>query len=181
MEEDYLKKYQHAPAHLFITDYYYFITAGTYNKERYFDSDNKKEILFETICRILKMNNSDLLGWVILANHYHIITKLNDAFLLPEIIRKIHSLSAVLLNRLCSRPGRKIWYQYWDECIRNEKDFYSKLNYIHWNPVKHSYVDEPEAYQFSSYKHYLKLQGPAWLNNISKYFSLEEVKKDGEY
>ena len=181
MKEDHFKKYRHAPAHLFLTDYHYFITAGTYGKRLYFDSDNKKEMLFNTICEVLKENCSELHGWTILSNHYHILSKLKDAFLLPQIVRKIHSISAVLVNKLAKKPGRKIWYQYWDECIREEKDFYAKLNYIHWNPVKHGYVDDPESYKFSSYNHYLKTEGINWLHDILKHFPLSEVRKDDDF
>jgi putative transposase len=137
MQEEHLKKYRHAPAHLFLSDYCYFVTAGTYERKPYFDVDAKKELLFDTICEMLGEDLSGLHAWVILSNHYHVLVTLKDAFRLPEIIRKIHSKSAVLLNKLSQRPGRKVWYQYWDECIRDEKDFYAKLNYIHWNPVKH--------------------------------------------
>lgn len=178
MKEDHFKKYQHAPAHLFLTDYHYFITAGTYGRKPYFDSDAQKELLFNTICETVKENYGELQGWVILANHYHILTKLKDAFLLPQIIRKIHSISAVLVNKSSKQLGRKIWYQYWDECIRDERDFYAKLNYIHLNPVKHGYVDDPEAYKFSSYNQYLRIEGVNWLADILKHFPPKKVEKD---
>ncbi len=170
MRENYLKKYRHAPAHLFLADYHYFITAGTYGKRPYFDSDDKKEILFNTIRETLRENHGELQGWVILANHYHILAKLEDAFLLPQIIRKIHSISAILVNTSSKQPGRKIWYQYWDECIRDERDFYTKLNYIHLNPIKHGYVNEPESYKFSSYNFYFTMEGKDWLNYTLRQF-----------
>jgi putative transposase len=181
MGNEYLKKYLHAPAHLFLTDYHYFITAGTYGKRPYFDTDDRKELLFNTICESLKEYSSELNGWVILSNHYHIVVKLKDAFRLPELIRKIHSKSAVLLNKISDQQGRKIWYQYWDECIRDEKDFYAKLNYIHFNPVKHGYVDSPESYKFSSYNIYLEIEGENWLNYISKCFPASKVEKGDDF
>ena len=181
MEKEYFKKYRHAPAHLFLTDYPYFITAGTYGRKSYFDSNEKKELLFNTICEILKKDLSELHGWVILSNHYHILIKLKDAFHLPQIIRKIHSKSAILMNKLSKQPGRKIWYEYWDECIRDERDFYAKLNYIHFNPVKHGYVDDQESYKFSSYNHYLKMEGRDWLEDILKHFPPKEVEEEDDF
>jgi len=138
-------------------------------------------LLFNTICEILKENSSELHGWVILSNHYHILTKLRDAFLLPEIIKKIHGKSAVLLNKFSKQLGRKIWYAYWDECIRDEKDFYAKLNYIHFNPVKHGYVDAPEFYKCSSYNFYLGIEGKGWLENILKHFPPVKVEKSDDF
>jgi putative transposase len=181
MKEEHLKKYRHAPTHLFLTDYHYFITAGTYRRKPYFDSDAQKELLFNTISETLKDNCGELQGWVILANHYHILTKLKDAFLLPQTIRKIHSISAVLVNKSSKQPGRKIWYQYWDECIRDERDFYAKLNYIHLNPIKHGYVNDPESYEFSSYNFYFKTEGKDWLDDILKQFPPGKAEKEDDF
>ncbi len=181
MKEDYLKKYKHAPTHLFLTDYHYFITAGTYGEKPYFHSDAQKELLLNTICETLRENHGELQGWVILANHYHIVAKLKDAFLLPQTIRKIHSISAVLVNKSSKQPGRKIWYQYWDECIRDERDFYVKLNYIHLNPIKHGYVSEPESYKFSSYNFHFKMEGRDWLNDVLKQFPPEKAGANDDF
>jgi len=181
MKEDNLKNYKHAPTHLFLSDFYYFITAGTYSKKRYFEDDGKKNFLYETIYDVFNAYDSALHGWVILGNHYHIIGKFKDAFFLPEVIKKIHSRSAVWLNKSSKKAGRKIWYQYWDECIRDERDYYAKINYIHWNPVRHGYVDAPELYKFSSYNSYLNLRGEEWLNGILKCFPVEEVKNNDDY
>ena len=57
----------------------------------------------------------------------------------------------------------KRWYQYWDECIEDEKGFWMRVNYIHQNPVKHDYVKKMEDYEFSSYKQYLLKYGKDWM------------------
>jgi putative transposase len=181
MQKEHLKKYRHAPAHLFLTDYYYFVTAGTYGKRPYFETDAKKELLFDTIHGMLEEDVSELHGWVILSNHYHVLVRLKDAFRLPQLIRKIPSKSAVLVNKLSRQPGRKIWYQYWDECIRDEKDFYAKLNYIHWNPVKHGCVDSPESYKFSSYGSHLGIQGKNWLQDVFRRFPPANAEKGDDF
>jgi len=81
---------------------------------------------------------------------------------LARFVNMLHSKSTVFLNKLDSTPGREIWYQYWDRCIRNEKDFWKHFNYIHNNPIKHRYVKnlgDFSNYQFSSFNHYLRKQG----------------------
>jgi putative transposase len=180
MKEDHFKKYLHAPAHLFLTDYHYFITAGTYERKLYLDNDDKKQLLFDIICETFKKDIGKLWAWVILSNHYHILVQLKDAFRLPRIVRRIHSKCAVLLNRIDHQPGRQVWYQYWDECIRDEREFYAKLNYIHFNPVKHGYVYDPKSYRFSSYSFWLRTEGEGWLEDLLRQFPPRETeKRDG--
>jgi REP element-mobilizing transposase RayT len=51
---------------------------------------------------------------------------------------------------------RKFWMKRFDdEVIRNEKMFWTKLNYIHRNPVEAGLVDKPEKYKYSSAGNYI--------------------------
>jgi len=181
MKEQYFKKPLHTPAHLFLSDYYYFITAGCYQKKPYADCDIKKEFLYKTICEELNRYFSELHGWVVLDNHYHILIKLKDAFLLPKLIQAIHSKSAISINKMDKQPGRKVWYDYWDECIRDQEDFYTKLNYIHLNPVKHGYVDDPSKYKFSSYHFYFKEKGEDRLKVLMRNHPIEKLKEGDDF
>lgn len=84
-------------------------------------------------------------------------------YILTEFIRKIHKDTSRLINRLDNSPGRKVWYQYWDYNIRNDKDFWTHFNYILKNPYKHKLVDNLEAgfnYKYSS--------NPQWFVKYSK-------------
>jgi len=181
MEKEYLKKYKHAPTHLFIDIYPYFITSGTYLKKHNFASTQMKRILLDIIQEILYKNSDELLAWVILSNHYHLMINFKDPFLLPEIIKKFHSKSAVILQKIEKQQNKKVWYNYWDRCIRDERDCYSKLNYIHFNPVKHGYVENPLDYDFSSYKYYLDKLGSAKLVKIITDFPWEQMNEKDDY
>jgi putative transposase len=46
---------------------------------------------------------------------------------------------------------RGIWQRrYWEHLIRDEHDYERHVDYIHYNPVKHGYVDHASDWQFSS-------------------------------
>ena len=86
---------------------------------------------------------------------------LDGKYTLVEFIRKLHKDSARSYNKQDNTPGRKVWYQYWDYCIRNKADFWKHFNYIVKNPFKHGLVDslsEAYTYPFSS--------NPVWLNRF---------------
>jgi putative transposase len=41
------------------------------------------------------------------------------------------------------RDERGLWQRrFWDHLIRDERDFQRHLDYIHWNPVKHGWVQQ---------------------------------------
>jgi REP element-mobilizing transposase RayT len=51
---------------------------------------------------------------------------------------------------------RKFWMKRFDdEVIRNEKMYWTKLLYIHNNPVKAGLVTKPEDYKYSSARNYI--------------------------
>ena len=51
-----------------------------------------------------------------------------------------------------SRGERGIWQRrYWEHTIRNDRDYATHMDYIHFNPVKHGLVTEVAAWPFSSF------------------------------
>lgn len=52
-----------------------------------------------------------------------------------------------------------VWWNYWDYCPRNEKDYMIRLNYLYHNPIKHGYVASLHDYLFSSFHQELKIKG----------------------
>jgi hypothetical protein len=50
--------------------------------------------------------------------------------------------------------------------ILSEKMFQAKLEYIHNNPVKRGYVDQPDHWRYSSARSYLGLEALLSLNGL---------------
>ncbi|MCJ7508044.1 MAG: transposase, partial [candidate division Zixibacteria bacterium] len=105
-------------------------------------------------------------AWVILSNHYHLLFRLREKQNLGKFIGFINGGSSFELNSSENKKGRQIWWNYWDNCMRNERTFYKRFNYIHRNPLKHAYVKKCEDYEFSSYNYYLKKIGEDYMNSI---------------
>ncbi|RLG81399.1 MAG: hypothetical protein DRO40_09720 [Thermoprotei archaeon] len=177
------KRNIHRPPHIYQDNTFYFITARTIKKNRFFNTIKKKEILFRILGDVLKKYGWQLYTWVILDNHYHLISKIKEGEDLKFFIKDFHSLSAKDLNRLENKQGRKIWYQYWDYRIRNEKDFYLHFNYIHHNPVKHDYVkiqDEVLNYPFCSYKQWVDKKGGEWMSDCFRRYPIIDFTVGGD-
>ena len=115
---------EYHPPHIYWDDSIYFISVKTIQGERYFNIENKKDLLFKVLKIATSKFNIQLFAWAILDNHYHLLFNLSNGKDLGRFIKNINENSARILNEQDNRQGRKIWYQYMDYCIRNEKDFY---------------------------------------------------------
>jgi REP element-mobilizing transposase RayT len=78
----------------------------------------------------------DLLAFVVMDDHVHVIIVPLEEFSLQVIVHAWKSFTANRLQRIFERHGR-IWQdEYLDRIIRNEADLLEKVNYILGNPVK---------------------------------------------
>jgi len=198
----------HHPPHLYFKNQTYFLTGRTYQKNCYFNTDERKEILKSILAKSIKRFDIKIYAWVILNNHYHLLfdikrkfpssqfanpkenklrnNEISEANFAPkyqlvEFIRKIHKDSSRIINKLDSTPARKIWYQYWDHCIRDEEDFYKHFNYVHNNPIKHKKVkniDKLYLYKYSSFNNWLKKKGSKWINYCFNDYPILDYSKD---
>ncbi len=51
------------------------------------------------------------------------------------------------------RGERGIWQRrYWEHTIRDERDLTAHMDYIHFNPVKHGFVEHPVEWPHSSFR-----------------------------
>lgn len=182
MNDEILKKYKHNPAHLFLDNTYYMITGGTYKKIPYFKNDEDKKLLLKIINEFCEKFHWSLKDWVILDNHYHLMLKSFVGKDLPNIFGRIHRKSSNLLKSK-SKITSRIWWNYWDTCIRDEKDFFRRINYIYYNPVKHGYVTNLVDYKWSSFHDFLKRFGEDEVKKQFKMYSFEdlEIKDDFAY
>ena len=155
----------HNPLHLRLDNQIYWISASTWERKKIF-SNSRKPIWVEVLKNLSKDPNRKLIAWVLLSNHYHLLIYLETEPGPSQFIKILHGTSSFLLNKEDRIRDRKVWYQYWDKCIRNEKDLYTRFNYIHNNPVKHSYVKSMDDYEYSSYNYYLNEFGSDWMQDV---------------
>lgn len=169
----------HRPPHIYLDDTYYFITASTFHKKLYFNTNQKKKLILSALKNAINNYQCKLYAWVILSNHFHLLLKMEVGKLLSKFTASIEGKSAVDLNKLENLKGKKRWYQYWDHGIRDEADFWKHFNYIHHNCIKHKYTKQMENYLFSSYKTYLEKYGIEWLNSCFEFYPIADFTPAG--
>lgn len=171
------------PPHLYIGDKIYFVSIRTIEGKKLFDIPKKKQILMNCINAGIRKYNLKLYAFVVLDNHYHLLFLLTQKLLLPQLLNYINGRSSFEINKIDNSKGRKVWYQYWDRCVRSEKDFWLRFNYIHNNLVKHGYVKTMEKvkdYKFSSYNLWLKKKGQEWLDSCFENYPIKDFTVEGD-
>ena len=168
-----LKTYKHAPAHLLLDDTLYMITAAVYKKKPLLMKNEAKKSLLNAMKYWSKKLNWELIDWVILDNHYHLLAKSNIGKELPKFIQQIHRESAKEINQLIGYKAEPFWYNYWDTCVQDRKDYFTRMNYILYNPVKHKYVEKLSNYKWSSFNMRLEKAG---IEELQMQFALYNYK-----
>lgn len=134
-----------------------------------------KRILWKAIDRYFKKYQWDLHHWVILDNHYHLISSSRRGKDLRQIIKGIHGSTAIPIQQ-ATKARTPIWWNYWDYCPRNENDYYIRPNYLLWNPVKHGYVERIEDYRYSSYHDRLEEKGKEGITEqLARYPEYQDI------
>jgi putative transposase len=127
----------HHPPHFLLDDSWYFITAATYQKGPFLQLYGHKSIVQESLERLSASFSIKLAAWVIMDNHYHLLLHAQTPEALKGFIQRLHGRTAYEINKNSDLKGRQIWHNYWDTIIRSDADFWTRFNYIHYNPVKH--------------------------------------------
>ena len=154
----------------------HFVTCTVLHWIPVFTREATVDIVLESL-RFLKCGGLRLHAYVILENHLHMVVQSGD--LNRDMARFKSYTSRQLLSYLAARNARQILdqlafykkvhkrdrtYQFWQEgChpewIQNDAMMRQKIEYIHQNPVKRGYVDQPEHWQYSSARDYAGTTG----------------------
>jgi putative transposase len=102
-------------------------------------------------------------AWVVLPDHMHCLWTLPEGDAnFPGRWRAIKTAFAKSLPIgeprspvMTSRGERGIWQRrYWEHTIRDDRDFAARMDYPHFNPVKHGLVAHPADWPYSSVRHH---------------------------
>jgi REP element-mobilizing transposase RayT len=151
----------------------YFITSAIANWIPLFAVTELAQILLDALRFSHTQNRITLHAFVVMENHFHLIGSSSN---FSGDIRKLKSFTARSIIDHLEANGPKFFleqlavfkkhhkisqkYQVWQEgyhpkVILDEKTLLQKLDYIHFNPVKRGYVDKPEHWRYSSFRHYI--------------------------
>ena len=159
---------------IYLEDNIYFVTTVIYRRLPVFSIQSNVIALIDSLNYYRYKQKYNLLGYVIMPDHIHLIIWLRGGSNISEIMRDLKKFTAVRIIRQLEveeryawlrvikesgkKTGRgmhKLWQDsYWDKIIYSRKMLREKLEYIHNNPIRAGLVQDVSVYPYSSYRNY---------------------------
>jgi len=161
------KDWPHAPVHRLSENAVYIVTAGTFHRQHFFNTDAKLDLLERMLLAMSKQHGWQLEAWAVMANHYHFVGRGNpQSTNLADFLQTFHYDSASALNAMDAQPGRTVWYNFRDTRLTHQFSYMARLNYVHQNAVKHGLVAAANQYRWCSAAWFERTASPAQVKTI---------------
>src|SRR5581483_1130113 len=145
----------------------YMITASTLQKQPFFSSSQKLDVLQRELLALAKKYEWNLHAWAVFPNHYPFIARSeNEVPRLREFLSHLHTVTASTINQLDESRGRRVWYNFWDSKLTYKRSYFARLSYVHRNPVKHGLVAMANQYRWCSAAWFERTASPAVVKTI---------------
>jgi putative transposase len=155
----------------------HFLTCTVVEWLPVFSHPEAAEIVLDSLRFLQDQRRMTIFGYVLLENHAHMIASAGDlakeigdfkSFTARQIIdwMEVSRLDGVLrlLRQFKAAHKSDRTYQLWQEgshpeLVQGDDMMRQKLEYIHYNPVKRGYVDDPAHWRYSSARNYAAQRG----------------------
>ena len=130
-----------------------FITQVVARRQPIFQSEQHLNLLLATIREAKERYPFRMLAYVFLPDHFHLLIRPAAPVTHTQIMHSIKPNFTKAYKQSIGINGSMIFWQkrYWDHVIRDERDFTTRMDYIHMNPVRHGLVRRPEEWPHSSF------------------------------
>ncbi len=155
----------------------YFFTVVTYGRIPIFNNSAARKLLHDAWLDTCSRFPFESIAICLLPDHLHCIWRLPEGDadyskrwrvikekFTKKYLREIGPGEERNPSRLL-RNEAAIWQRrFWEHTIEDEEDLETHLDYIHYNPVKHGYVESVLNWQWSSFHRYVKagVYDPDW-------------------
>jgi len=152
-----------------ITGSTFFFTVVAYRRRPIFCDPLIRASLHQAIRFVRSTRPFVIDAWVLLPDHMHCIWTLPDDdadysnrwFAIKRFVssgagRELHDPALLTASRR-KHWESTIWQRrFWEHQIRDETDFERHMDYIHFNPVKHTYVKQVRDWPHSTFHRYVR-------------------------
>ena len=154
----------------------YFITTTIVEWQNVFTAIPLFETIIESLKHCISRKCLHLHGYVIMPSQAHYIVSTNPPEHLSDVMRDFNRFTSQRITEIleevqrtdmltifrtaANEEGRGNRYKVWQEgfhpiAIDTADFFLEKLNYLHENPVRKGFIEQPEQWRYSSARNYL--------------------------
>lgn len=147
----------------------FFFTVVTFQRRPILTTKQSRDILRTTINEVRSIQPFEIEAWILLPDHLHSIWTLPDndhdfskrwGLIKARFSKyaKSHFHCEQWINPSKTKHREStIWQRrFWEHQIRDEADFNTHMNYLHYNPVKHGLVKRVADWPYSTFHKYVK-------------------------
>ncbi len=138
----------------------YFFTINTLQRRGNEILTENIELLRTVVKQVRQKYPFKIHAWVVLPDHLHCIIELpdhdSDFSTRIRLIKFGFSRGLPTKERLSTvrqkRGERGIWQRrFWEHLVKDEHDYSAHMDYVHYNPVKHGYVNQVSDWPYSTF------------------------------
>ncbi len=135
-----------------------------HKRQRFLWDEPVRKALRESIQETRQSFPFKVEAWVLLPGPLHCIWTLppnHDDFSIRGLLikggvskrGKEYENPALLSNSRVERGESSLWQRrFWEHYLGDEQDLIKHLDYVHFNPVKHGYVEQPRDWRYSTFR-----------------------------
>lgn len=136
------------------------------NREYIFRADSDKEFFLTYLDHANEDGVFNLLGYVIMDNHYHLIIGTKEKSL-DKIMQQVNNAYSKNYNKQYKRTDHVFGGRYKAILVKDDAYLLSLLRYVHQNPVRAKMCKQVKDYRWSSDQYYR--------NNIKKQVHIDKI------
>jgi REP element-mobilizing transposase RayT len=154
----------------------FFVTTTIVHHDPIFGFGNQYYlILIESLKFVVSRYKAALFAYVFMPSHIHLVIAMPETRSISGLIRDFKKYTSTRIRQQLEKDGKsgtvkrlhmnaegkknqifKLWMDRFDDLvIENDKTLQIKIEYIHNNPVKAGFVDQPEQWKYSSARNYI--------------------------
>ena len=156
----------------------FFFTVVTYRRQPLFAVSAARNCLRAAVQEVRAAKPFTVDAWCLLPDHLHCVWTLPEGdsdfsgrwrrikgVFTHDFRRVFRRVPTVRSASRAARGEQSVWQRrFWEHVIRDEDDFRRHVDYVHYNPVKHGYVDRPGDWRWSTFHRHVRdgMYDPDW-------------------
>jgi putative transposase len=135
----------------------YFTTCVNLKRQPLFSKTENAALLMDTLSGVGEFHPHRLHAYVVLPDHFHLLIEPLDCTIsrITQSLRRNFALNYKRHYRI-QHNLTLAQHRFYDHVIRDQEEMNKHLDYIHYNPVKHGFIERPEKWPHSSYLDFVK-------------------------